>query len=104
MTDCECFSFKKEKWDLIFHSKARFIHELISKCFDNDEILKYLAKEHRIKMIEKMNVRWFPDNQDVVISKYQERGSCIIVCLKGRLKMGDSVFLEQGNIYGSQEI
>ena len=41
-----------------------------------------------------------------MISKYSEKGTKLIVCLKGRCKgvQGDSVVFEEGQIFGVEDI
>lgn len=50
--------------------------------FDNDEYLKNVQREHRLKIIEHMNFREYSD-ENVVLQHNKEQSEKIIFCIKG---------------------
>ena len=52
--------------------------------FDNDDTLKAIGHDHRLKIIECMQFREFQKGEPIFF-KFKEKNSKLVFCLKGKL-------------------
>lgn len=73
--------------------------------FDNDEILKVISYDHRLKIIQEMKIIEYQNDQTVFF-KYTEKSNKLAFCMKGSLidHDNDSTFLKEGQIFGSKDM
>lgn len=72
--------------------------QIIYSMFENNELLKTIGHDHRLKIIEGMNFREFSKDESVFF-KFRDRGSKLVFCLHGQLVSSDNThtaFLKQG--------